>query len=192
MENVSFTSLIRPVSSVEFYKATKKISYLNHVCYPWTIKESVKAPDAYTCDIIDCTMCGITDGKKVLMLHICPTMDANSDFSKIKEYLLKKINFKSKKLNAVVLGAKYYPDDNRSYKLFDNFIKFLKSQKVPTTTIRGEEIYEPVDVLYRSKNDEWLIASEYLDKFINKEHPLKLLKRIFPKIQLSDFDQITK
>lgn len=192
MKNISFTSAIRPVSSAEFQKSIEKISYQNHVCYPWTIRESVKAADAFTFDIIDCTMCGITDGEKVLMMHICPNMDTNADFSKIKDYLSKKINFKSKNLNAVVLGAKYYPDDNRSFKLFDNFIKFLKSKKVPTTTVRGGEVYEPVDVLYKSQTDEWIIASKYLDNYIHKDQPINVLKRIFPEIKLSAFDKITK
>lgn len=192
MENITFTSLIRPVRSSDFIAAEKKVSPRNFVKYPWTVNESINASSAYTKDIVDCTMCGITDGKEVLMLHICPTMDKNSDFKQIKDFLLKKINFKSKNLNAVVLGAKYYPDDKRSLKLFDNFVKFLKSKKVPTTMLRGGEVYEPVNVMYKSQNDEWIIASKYLDNFINKDQPINVLKRIFPEIKLSVFDEIRK
>lgn len=189
--NITFTSIIRPVKKSVFDKAAGHISSKNFVDYPWTCSQSVRGQESYTTGVLDCTMCGITDGQDVFMMHICPTKEENSNFSKIKDFMLNKIDFKNKDLSAFVIGAKDYPDDKTSYRLFDNFIKFLKSKGVPTTSIRGGDVYEPVDVLYRSQNDEWLIASRYLDRFVGKEPPEKVLNHIFPEIKLIEDDIIT-
>ena len=74
MNNLSFKSRIRPVSLEEFYPITNSIGRKGNVGYPWTLKESVLNDRAFTKGVIDCTVCGITDGDKVLMLHICPTI----------------------------------------------------------------------------------------------------------------------
>lgn len=73
MEKVSFTSRIRMVPLNEFRSAVANLPRKNFVSEPWTIKESVLADKAYTSDILDCTVCGLTDGQKVLLMHICPT-----------------------------------------------------------------------------------------------------------------------
>lgn len=192
MDNISFTSLIRPVRTFEFDAASRQIPKKNFVDYPWTCKESVKAVGAYTKDVLDCTMCGITDGQKVFMMHICPTNIENSNFYKIKNYLLKKVDILNKNLSALVLGGKQTPEDGRSIALFDNFVNFLESKGIPTTSLRGGTTYEPVNVLYTSKNDEWLISGSYLDSFINKEAPEMVLGKIFPDIKLAPDDIITK
>ena len=189
-KNITFTSLIRPIKSNLFYDIAFGMPKKNSVNYPWTVSQSVCAPQAYTTGVIDCTMCGITDGKDVFMMHICPTRKENSNFTTIKQFLLNKINFNNKDLSALVVGGRYYPHSNNSYKLFDNIVNFLKSKKVPTTTLKGKDIYEGVDILYRQQNDEWLISSKYLDNFINKEAPGVVLKKMFPEINVSDCDII--
>ena len=60
-----------------------KIGAKNYVDYPWTIKESVFSNNAYTKNIADCTVCGITDGLKVLLIHLCPTNKENFNFNKV-------------------------------------------------------------------------------------------------------------
>lgn len=189
-KDITFTSTIRPVKKALFDKIRITIPDNKFVDYPWTCKESVRGKSACTTNIRDCTMCGITDGQDVFMMHICPTQDANSNFLKIKDFILKRVNFKKENLSAFVLGAKEFPDDSRSSKLFDKFVNFLKSKGVPVTSIKGDDVDEPVDVLYKSKNDEWLISSYYLDRFIGKEPPEKVLKRIFPHIELAEDDII--
>ncbi len=191
MDNISFTSLIKPVKMSKFMFRTDKIPVNNFVSYPWTCKESRKAQSAFTTGVEDCTMCGITDGKDVFMMHICPTKSANADFSKIKQFIEDKVNLKNLNLNAVVIGGKYYPDDKRSLKLFDNFVNFLKKQNIPTSYFRGGDVYERVDIAYTSSSDEWIVASRYLDPFIDKLGPQEVLSRIFPRICIADCDEIT-
>lgn len=190
MDKISFTSYIKPVTTSQFNAAARLITKKNFVDYPWTCKESKKAASAYTTDVLDCTMCGITDGRDVFMMHICPTSSENSNFLKIKNFLLKKINFENKDLSALVLGGKIFTDDNRSINLFYNFTNFLQSKHIPTTILRGGKIYEPVNVLYSSRKDEWLVASQYLDSFVNKEASKTVLEKIFPTIHLAVDDVI--
>lgn len=189
--NISFTSLIKPVNTLNFMFRTDRIPLNNFVDYPWTCKESRKAQSAFTTSVLDCTMCGITDGKDVFMMHICPTKSANADFSKIKQFMEDKINLKNLNLRAVVIGGKYYPDDKVSLKLFDNFVSFLKKQNIPTSYLRGGDVYESVDIAYTSNSDEWIISSKYLDPFIGKLKPQEVLSKIFSKIFISDCDEIT-
>ena len=50
MDNISFKSRIKAVSLSEFNRLTS--SYRNNcVNYPWTVKESLLKPSAYTTDV---------------------------------------------------------------------------------------------------------------------------------------------
>lgn len=190
MDNITFTSAIRPIKSDKFRRIIDMISAENFVDYPWTCRESRKASEAYTVGILDCTMCGITDGKDVFMMHICPTTSENSDFLAIKKYITDRVDLNNKNLRALVLGAKENPS-KYSTKLFDKFVKLLTKYKIPTTSLRGGNIYETVDVAYKSANDEWLISSYYFDEFIKKESPGTVLNKIFKTIKVADGDVIT-
>ena len=97
-KDITFTSTIRPVKKALFDKIRITIPDNKFVDYPWTCKESVRGKSACTTNIRDCTMCGITDGQDVFMMHICPTQDANSNFLKIKDFILKRVNFKKENL----------------------------------------------------------------------------------------------
>ena len=116
--NITFTSIIRPVKKSVFDKAAGHISSKNFVDYPWNCSQSVRGQESYTTGVLDCTMCGITDGQDVFMMHICPTKKENSNFSKIKDFMLNKIDFKNKDLSAFVIGAKDYPDGGRPHHHF--------------------------------------------------------------------------
>jgi hypothetical protein len=98
MSNISFQSRIKPVSKSEFRQLTSAYGKKSFVDYPWTVKESVLGKQAFTKGVFDCTVCGITDGLKVLMLHICPTREENSNFSKIIDFIKKKIEHVSSTL----------------------------------------------------------------------------------------------
>ena len=80
MNDISFTSRIRHCTKNEFNMVANRIGVKNYVGYPWTIKESVCSDSAYTRSIADCIVCGITDGLKVLLIHLCPTNAENFDF----------------------------------------------------------------------------------------------------------------
>lgn len=191
MDGISFTSLIKPVKTEKFMLKTDLIPLCNFVDYPWTCKESRKAQSAFTTGVEDCTVCGITDGKDVLMMHICPTKAANANFSDISDFIKDKVDLKKDNLNALVAGGKFNPDDKRSLTLFDNFVKFLQQHNIPVSYLRGGDVYESVDIAYTSSSDEWIIASRYLDPFIEKLNPKEVLGKIFPKILVSDCDEIT-
>ena len=81
MDNITFTSRIRPVTRAEFSRVILSYGDKNFVGYPWTLKESVLSNKAYTKDIADCSVCGITDGLKVLLIHLCPTEKINFQFN---------------------------------------------------------------------------------------------------------------
>ena len=90
MNNISFQSRIKFVSPSKFNQAVTGLSKDCLVDYPWTAKESVLAKNAYTKNIFDCTVCGITDGLKVLLMHICPTRTENDNFFKIINFIKNK------------------------------------------------------------------------------------------------------
>ena len=67
----------------------------------------------------------------------------------------------------------------------------MKKQNIPTSYFRGGDVYERVDIAYTSSSDEWIVASRYLDPFIDKLGPQEVLSRIFPRICIADCDEIT-
>ena len=87
MDNIAFKSTIKPVNVREFCTIANRIGEKGFVNYPWTINQSVIGKDAFTTGVIDCTVCGITDGEKVLLTHICPTVKGNMDFKKIENFI---------------------------------------------------------------------------------------------------------
>ena len=192
MDKVSFTSRIRMVPLNEFYNTAIQMGEKKFVKEPWTIKESVLSDSAYTKDILDCTACGLTDGEKVLLTHICPTNPKNNNFDKIEDYILRKINIGNKYLQGFILGAKF---NNRlspnSPKLFDKFVDFMKEYEIPFSQFKGG-VFEN-NVAYSSKNDEWIIGNCAITdgiRKIYKKNPLALFNRIFDKVEVSDLDEI--
>ncbi len=192
MDKVSFTSRIRLVSLQEFRRTAFQIDKKKFVSEPWTIKESVLGDSAYTSDILDCTVCGLTDGQKVLLTHICPTNPKNKSFNKIEEFITKKINLSDKYLQGFILGSKPNNINSpNSTKLFDKFVEFMQKYEIPFSRFKGG-LFEN-HVAYSSKHDEWLIGNCVMTdglKEIYKNNPKTLFNRIFDEVEISDLDEI--
>lgn len=193
MDNkISFTSRIRLVPMSEFYETAFKIGEKKFVKEPWTIRESVLADSAYTTDILDCTVCGLSDGEKVLLTHICPTNPANDSFSKIEKFMLSKIDIANKYLQGFLLGSKPNNINSpNSTKLFDKFVEFMKKYEIPFSQFKGGPLEN--HVAYSSKTDEWIISNcTILGSHIKPydKNPLPLFERIFDDVKVSDLDEL--
>ena len=190
MNNVSFKSTIRPVGHWEFHRLTNGIQVNQHVKYPWTIKESVLSNKALTKDVYDCTVCGITDGLKVLMMHICPTRSENNDFSKIIDYIKKNINLANENLQGFLFGSRKTSPGNQSKEIFENFETFLQECKIPYSKIKGSSHYS--DIAYISEIDEWIIKHEKMgcagvrDECRTAE---RFFKEYFDEVKISELDE---
>lgn len=188
MNDITFTSSIRLVKTDVFNKTVSAIPKSHFVAAPWTCKESVKAAEAYTSRVMDCTLCGLTDGTDVFMMHICPTEKENKHFAKIREYLKELIDLNNPDLQGFLLGARDYPDDKSSVALFDKFVDLFKSLKIPFSQFKGSDNFNSLNVAYFSSKDEWLISSYPVDKYVGKKPSEKLLNEVFQKVELSDID----
>ncbi|MBE7712572.1 MAG: hypothetical protein E7Z87_02375 [Cyanobacteria bacterium SIG26] len=192
MENISFTSRIKFIPPKMFYKEVRTMPQNQYVGYPWTVKQSVISDSAYTTDIIDCSVCGITDGQKVFMLHICPTREENFDFSKIENFIKEKVDLTSKNIQALLLGSKNYGYmmSEKSWNLFENFEKLLQKFQIPYSKFRGGP--EAHNVAYRGKHDEWII-SNIDDCLRTKQTPegTKVdIEKEFEEVKISPLDEI--
>ncbi len=178
------------VSPNEFRQIVSGFGEKKFVKAPWTIKESVLADRAYTSDVFDCTVCGLTDGKQVLMTHICPTNPDNNNFSTIVDFIKRKIPF-SENLQGFILGSK--PDNfdsPDSTKLFDKFVNFMNKNKIPFSQFKGGP-YEN-NVAYSSISDEWVIGNYLITPQLKKilTNPKEIFNQIFAKVEVSDLDEI--
>ena len=188
MDNISFTSRIRLVPWREYVHTISELEQKNYAKYPWTIKESVLADKAYTTGIIDCTVCGLTDGKQVLLNHICPDMPGNANFFKIAKFIQSKMPLDNPNIQGFLLGSKKYSENSK--KLFEKFTEFLNRHNVPFSQFKGGELKN--DVAYISSKDEWLISNPLMEHGIKVfNSPGKLAKRMFDEVKLCDMDQIT-
>ncbi len=116
MNDLSFKARIRPVSISEFTKATSDIYGKASVNYPWTAKETITAPKAFTTDVFDCTAGGIVNEttKEVTLFHICPTRSENYDFNEIEQHIINQANLKDdSKYKGFLLGAQGIYDDSK-------------------------------------------------------------------------------
>ena len=177
--NICFTSRIRYVSPEEFRKFASTVGKNKSVNYPWTVNESVLADAAYTTGVLDCTVCGFTDGQKVLLSHICPTNLRNKDFNSIVDYIKNKIDVTNKNLQGFILGSRNENQD--SIMVFNKFLDFMNRYKIPFSQFKGGN--DEYSVAYLSSKDEWLIT--------NSRFPAKKdLNSLFESIKISELDEI--
>lgn len=194
MDNISFQSRIKLTSRAEFSKfVNREFAQVN---YPWTIKQTALSNKARTDGVYDCTAMGITDGDKVLLLHICPTDSRNQNFkkleNKISESILSKLN--PDYLQGFILGSK---KDNInspfSSKLFEIMEGILKKLNIPYSKFKGGNYTN--DIAYNSTKDEWIIGNELLDVITTKEAkfktPQKAAEKIFDQIKIADCDELS-
>lgn len=188
MNNISFQSRIRPVNLSEYYSLTSSYGKKCFVSDPWTIKESVLKPNVYTGNVIDCTVCGITDGDKALLMHICPTLEENKNFEKIENFLKEKLKFLNNEyLQGFLLGSQGTAlFDSRN--LFDNFDKLLNKLNIPTSKFRAG--FGETFVAYSSIKDEWLIANRDVAELKKVHSDRNILNEMFDYVEISELDEV--
>lgn len=193
MTNVTFQSKIRLVKNSNFNNATKNINKKYFIDYPWGLKNSVIGKQAYTTNVFDCTVCGIKDKEKILMLHISPDSNDGYDFPKIEKFITQNINLKTPNLSAFLIGSKMGFDVfERSEKLFDNFRDFMKKNKIQFSELRGG--VGGKDIAFDVNKDELLIGTPLIEKENIKTNQVDIIdfaRHAFEEIKISDKDEIS-
>lgn len=189
MDNISFTSLIRPVTGKEFSQITSAIARKNFAAYPWTAKESVKAEKAFTTRVCDCTLLGLTDGKDVLMMHLCPTQNANKNRFELKRFIAQKMDMKNPDLQTILIGSK---ENTESQNLYNTLQEILESYNIPFSELKISGKDYSIDTAYSSQKDEWIVTCRKIDKLLQSgvKNNLEVLKNIFKKVNISACDEI--
>ena len=192
MNNISFGSRIRHCTRNEFNMTVNRFGTKCFADYPWTIKESVFSNNAYTKFIVDCTVCGITDGLKVLLIHLCPTNKENFNFSKVVELIKNKFDLNNPDLQAILIGGKpECTQGKESYKLFNIFENFLKECNIQYSKLKGG--MGAKDVAYSSEKDEWLIVNDMVERPRMREYksPQKEIEKAYEEVKIADCDELT-
>ena len=182
MDNITFKSDIRFVPLSKFNKYVNSFGSSNCVNYPWTVEQSVLSQNAYTKFILDCTAVGITDGSKVLLMHLCPTRQENKIFRNIENYIESKINMMDKhSIQGFLLGSRNVAE---SRKLFDNILNLLKKLNISVSYFKNS-LYEN-NISYSSITDEWLISNS----FIKQNNDVENYINSFAEVKISTSDKI--
>ena len=193
---VSFKSNIRFTNLNGFKRVVRDFPI--SVDRPWTAKEIIRAPYAWTAGVKDCTAGGILVGKDrknitdVVMFHISPSDKDNSDFEIIKRAIMDKIG-SDKPIQGFLLGGKKICQG--SVEMFDNFEKLMKELKIPKTKFKGLPVGgHSAHIAYNAGRDEWVVAATAIED-INKKVFAKtdLQSEIFSKFQkvvISKYDKL--
>ena len=192
MDNISFKSRIKLVQTEDFVKLTQNKN-IKSVNYPWTIKESVKAQNALTTDIYDCTALGIVskDDNNVLLMHISPNGTDYKKINKIETFISKKINLLSDNLTGFIIGSKKNNINSpTSTKMFDKLAGILDKYNIPYTKFKGGNYSN--NIAYSSKNDTWLVANDVVDlsKNVYNKNKKQILNFMFDEIKTAPNDNI--
>lgn len=192
MDNISFKSRIKLVQTEDFARLTQNKN-MKSVNYPWTIKESVKAPNALTTDIYDCTALGIVskDDNNVLLMHISPNGTDYKKINKIETFISKKINLLSDNLTGFIIGSKKNNINSpTSTKMFDKLSGILDKYNIPYTKFKGGNYSN--DIAYSSKDDTWLVANDVVDlsKSVYNKNKKQILNFMFDEIKTAPNDNI--
>lgn len=192
MDNISFKSRIKLVQTEDFVKLTQNKN-MKSVNYPWTIKESVKAPNALTTDIYDCTALGIVskDDNNVLLMHISPNGTDYKKNNKIETFISQKINLLSDNLTGFIIGSKKNNINSpTSTKMFDKLAGILDKYNIPYTKFKGGNYSN--NIAYSSKDDTWLVANDVVDlsKSVYNKNKKQILNFMFDEIKTAPNDNI--
>lgn len=192
MNNISFKSRIKIVQTEDFTRLTKNKN-MKSVNFPWTIKESVKAPNALTTDIYDCTALGIVskDDNNVLLMHISPNGTDYKKINKIETFISKKINLLSDNLTGFIIGSKKNNINSpTSTKMFDKLTGILDKYNIPYTKFKGGNYSN--NIAYSSKDDTWLVANDVVDlsKSVYNKNKKQILNFMFDEIKTAPNDNI--
>lgn len=166
--SISFTSNIKLGDWSDFSREIGFIPSKNNI-QNWTAAGIVKAEAAYTTLVKDCVAGGITDGKDVVMFHLCPTMKENQDFSQIAETLKNKIDLSSPNLQGLILGSlssifKTLGHYEASAQMYENIRKFMsETLKIQFSEFKGHtELSKDTALSYRSNTDTWMITNDFI------------------------------
>ena len=192
MDNISFKSRIKLVQTEDFARLTQNKN-MKSVNYPWTIKESVKAPNALTTDIYDCTALGIVskDDNNVLLMHISPNGTDYKKINKIETFISQKINLLSDNLTGFIIGSKKNNINSpTSTKMFDKLASILDKYNIPYTKFKGGNYSN--NIAYSSKDDTWLVANDVVDlsKNVYNKNKKQILNFMFDEIKTAPNDNI--
>lgn len=192
MDNISFKSRIKLVQTEDFARLTQNKN-MKSVNYPWTIKESVKAPNALTTDIYDCTALGIMskDDNNVLLMHISPNGTDCKKINKIETFISKKINLLSDNLTGFIIGSKKNNINSpTSTKMFDKLAGILDKYNIPYTKFKGGNYSN--NIAYSSKDDTWLVANDVVDlsKSVYNKNKKQILNFMFDEVKTAPNDNI--
>ena len=192
MDNISFKSRIKLVQTEDFARLTQNKN-MKSVNYPWTIKESVKAPNALTTDIYDCTALGIVskDDNNVLLMHISPNGTDYKKINKIETFISKKINLLSDNLTGFIIGSKKNNINSpTSTKMFDKLAGILDKYNIPYTKFKGGNYSN--NIAYSSKDDTWLVANDVVDlsKNVYNKNKKQILNFMFDEVKTAPNDNI--
>lgn len=192
MNNISFKSRIKLVQTEDFVKLTQNKN-MKSVNYPWTIKESVKAPNALTTDIYDCTALGIVskDDNNVLLMHISPNGTDYKKINKIETFISQKINLLSDNLTGFIIGSKKNNINSpTSTKMFDKLAGILDKYNISYTKFKGGNYFN--NIAYSSKDDTWLVANDVVDlsKNVYNKNKKQILNFMFDEVKTAPNDNI--
>lgn len=189
--NISFTSLIKPVGFGTFHTITARMPKSSYVAYPWTLKESALATDVFTKSVSDCSVYVISDGQKAKMYHICPDCEDAKEFTKIESDIESNFDLAGDNIEAFILGAKPpYKVGESSYELFEKFEKFTEKYNIPTTILKGgsgERSFaysSTTDTLYIANTEPFNRSSDLLTS------PLDILRNWFDKVVIHPKDNV--
>lgn len=187
LNNISFTSLIKPVNQKEYLEVLKGYPSNCASVYPWTVNQGVYSERVYTRGIYDCSGLLITDGVKALLLHLCPDMETNKNFATIERYLNNNISLMQKSLQAFLTGSN---SNKGSYDLFNNLKKYLIKHKIPTSELQDAGQFE-VSFAYRSDNDTIHICLENAEHFVTEGlSDSAILKKYFKNVSIAECDEV--
>ena len=104
--NISFTSLIKPVGFGTFHTIVARMPQKGFVPAPWTLKQAALGADVFTKSVMDCSVYVISDGQKSKMYHICPGCEDAKNFERIAKDIEAAFDLASENVEAFILGAK--------------------------------------------------------------------------------------
>ena len=190
MDSISFQSRIRPVGINDFLIKAREIGEKGNACAPWTVIDSAINPDVFTRGIIDCTACGITDGKNAFLTHICPTVRENRDFTKIENFIRTMLKpMKQEYLQAILVGSQG-KEPRESRVLFNKFVDLMERLNIPASIFRAAD--NDVDIAYIEKSDEWIIATKDVPALLKDRSPEEAIREIFEEVKLSEKDEFVQ
>ena len=186
MNNISFTSAIRPVTAHDFAKLTKPINRAHFVDYPWGINSSVVKPDVYTGYICNCTACLITNGQNAMLMHLIPSNRANHKPERIINFINSHFTLPNKNLQAVLAGSQ---PEKESQDIFNIFLNILDRFAIPTTILKTGRA--PTDLAYRTCTDEVLVTNKYINLCLTAGRSKQnALETGFEYVKISPYDEI--